>query len=74
MWEIEGKVIKPNQIITVRNPELYLYKKSNWFIESVQLDGDETQTVATITCVLPETYNGGTPSYIFEIDEEKEHG
>ena len=74
IWELDGKVIKPNQIITVRNPELYLYKKSNWFIESVQLDGDETQTIATLRCVLPETYNGGTPSYIFEIDEEKEHG
>ena len=74
MWELEGKVIKPNQIITVRNPEIYLYKKSNWFIESVQLEGDEEQTVATLTCVLPETYNGGTPSYIFEIVEEKEHG
>jgi hypothetical protein len=74
MWEIEGEVIKPNQIITVRNPELYLYKKSNWFIESVKLDGDEKQTIATLTCVLPETYNGGTPSYIFEINEEKEHG
>ena len=74
MWELNGAVIKPNQIITVRNPELYLYKKSNWFIESVQLDGDAEQTVATLTCVLPETYNGGTPSYIFEIVEEKEHG
>ena len=74
MWELEGKVIKPNQIITVRNPELYLYKTSNWFIESVQLDGDAESTTATLTCVLPETYNGGTPSYIFEIVEEKEHG
>jgi prophage tail gpP-like protein len=74
MWELDGKVIKPNQIITVKNPELYLYKKSNWYIESVRLDGDETQTVATLTCVLPETYNGGTPSYVFEINEEKEHG
>ena len=74
IWELDGKVIKPNQIITVRNPELYLYKKSNWFIESVRLDGDETSTIATLTCVLPEVYNGGTPSYVFEIVEEKEHG
>lgn len=73
MWELDGKVIKPNNIITVRNPEIYLYKKSNWFIESVKLEGDETQTTATLTCVLPETYNGETPAYIFEVDEEKEH-
>lgn len=74
IWELDGKVIKPNNIITVRNPEIYLYKKSNWFIESVLLEGDNEQTIATLTCVLPETYNGGTPSYIFEINEEKEHG
>lgn len=73
MWEIDGKVIKPNNIITVRNPELYLFEKSNWFIESVQLDGDETQTTATLTCVLPEVYNGSQPPYIFEVNEEKLH-
>jgi len=73
-WELDGKVIKPNNIITVRNPDLYLYKKTNWFIESVKFDGDAESTIATLTCVLPETYNGQTPSYIFEINEEKEHG
>lgn len=73
-WEIEGKVIKPNNIITVRNPELYLYKKSNWFIESVDLKGDEKETTATLTCVLPEVYNNNMPSFIFEVIEEKEHG
>jgi len=73
MWEIDGKVIKPNNIITVRNPELYLFETSNWFIESVQLDGDETETVATLTCVLPEVYNGNIPPYIFEVNEEKLH-
>tara|TARA_R110002012_G_scaffold4881_1_gene22306 strand:+ start:3169 stop:4227 length:1059 start_codon:yes stop_codon:yes gene_type:complete len=74
MWELDGKVIKPNQVISVRNPEIYLYKKSNWFIESVLLEGDEKQTTATLTCVVPEVYTGGTPDYVFEINEEKEHG
>lgn len=74
MWEIDGKVIKPNNIISVVAPELYLYKKSNWFIQSVKLDGDESSTTATLTCVLPAVYDNSTPPYIFEIIEEKEHG
>lgn len=65
-WEIDGKIIKPNNIISVQNPEIYLYEKSNWFIESVNLTGDNVKTTATLTCVLPEVYNGETPKYLFE--------
>lgn len=65
-WEIDGKIIKPNTLITVTNPEVYLYKKSTWFIESVDLAGDSRQTVATLNCVLPEVYNGQTPEYLFK--------
>jgi prophage tail gpP-like protein len=65
-WEIDGKVIKPNQIISVLNPSAYLFRKSDWFIEEVQLDGDEQKTVATLTCCLPEVYNGKTPKYLYQ--------
>jgi prophage tail gpP-like protein len=65
-WEIDGKLIKPNSIIAVKNPEIYLFQKSNWFIESVRFIGDEKQRTATLTCVLPSVYDGSTPSYIFE--------
>lgn len=69
IWEIEGKVIKPNNIITVINPKVYLYKKTKWFIQSVKLVNDESKTTAILTCVLPEVYNGETPEYIFEFDD-----
>ncbi len=67
-WEIDGKVIKPNSIITVRNPELYLYNTNKWFVESVALTGNESETTAVLTCVRPEVYNKDTPEYIF-IDD-----
>jgi prophage tail gpP-like protein len=64
-WQIDGKVIKPNNLITVLNPKVYLYKRTTWFIEQVDLQGDNTSTTATLTCVLPEVYSGETPKYIF---------
>ena len=64
-WEIDGKIIKPNQIISVHNHEIFVWQKTNWFIESVKLDGDKDKTVATLECVLPECFNGGEPQNIF---------
>jgi prophage tail gpP-like protein len=65
-WELEdGKIIKPNNIITVVNPEIYLFKKSKWFIESISFVGDEKKTTATLTCVLPEVYDNRIPQYMF---------
>lgn len=74
MWEIDGAILKPNTVVAVTNPELYIYKKVNWFVESIQFDGDETETVATLTCVLPEVYNNEYPDYFFKVNEEKTHG
>lgn len=64
-WEVDGKIIKPNNLISVINPELFIFKKTNFFIESINFIGDNTKTTATITCVLPEVYNGKTPKNIF---------
>jgi prophage tail gpP-like protein len=64
-WEANGKLIRPNNLITVVNPELFLFKKTNWFIESVDFTGDQQKTTAVITCVLPEVYNGQVPKNIF---------
>lgn len=64
-WEINGKIIKPNNIVSVQSDELYLYKKSNWFIESISFTGNESSTTAVLTCVLPEVYNNSTPKNIF---------
>jgi prophage tail gpP-like protein len=65
-WEIDGKVIKPNNMITVVNPRVYLYKKTRWFIEQVDLKGDQNGTTATLTCALPEVYNDQVPQYLFK--------
>ncbi len=65
-WEVDGKILKPNNTITVINPEVYLYAKSTWFIEQIDFRGDEKETTAVLTCVLPEVYNGETPKYLFE--------
>lgn len=64
-WEVDGKIIKPNNLISVINPDLFIFKKTNWFIESINFVGDNTKTTATLTCVLPEVYNGQTPVNIF---------
>jgi prophage tail gpP-like protein len=64
-WEVDGKIIKPNSLITVTNPDLFLYKKTTWFIESVVFKGDSKSTTAVLNCVLPEVYNNKTPKNIF---------
>ena len=56
-WIVDGKIIKPNNLITVYAPELYLYYKKDWFIESINFEGNNEKTIATINCVLPEVYN-----------------
>lgn len=65
-WLIDNKVITPGQLITAKNPQIYLYKTAELFMESVRLQGDKTKTVATIGCVLPEVYSGDTPEYLFK--------
>jgi len=65
-WELNGTIIKPNNTITVINPEIYLFKKTTWFIEQVDYVGDAKKTVATLHCVLPEVYNNEVPPYIFK--------
>lgn len=65
-WHLNGKLIRPGSIISVLNPNVYLYKKSNWLVEEVNLKGDATQTIATLKCVIPEVYTGGTPKYLFQ--------
>jgi prophage tail gpP-like protein len=65
-WEVDGKIIKPNSIITIKNPEIYLYNKCSWFVEGVEYQGDNTKMTATLTCVLPEVYNMETPEYLFK--------
>jgi len=61
-----GKIIRPNNVISVINSEIYLYKTSRWFIEEVELYGDEKEQIAKLTCVLPSVYDYTQPTYYFE--------
>ena len=65
-WEVDGKILKPNNTITIINPEIYLFKKTTFFIESINFVGDNTKTTATLNCVLPEVYTKKYPVYIFK--------
>lgn len=64
-WDIDGKLIKPNNIITIKSPENYIYEKTRFFIESVSLNIDSEKETATLNCVLPEVYNRQVPKNIF---------
>lgn len=63
-WLIDKKIVRPGSIITCYNPEIYLFKKTRLFIDSVELSGDQTSATAVLNCYLPEVYNGETPVYI----------
>ena len=66
-WEYnENGIILPNNIITVLNPKVYCYKKTKWFVEQVDFQGDQEKLTTTMTCVLPEVYNGQTPTYLWK--------
>ncbi len=64
-WQIDGKIVRPGKEITVLNPEVYMYKKTRWFIESVELHKDPRSETAILKCVPPEVYTGEDPKYMF---------
>lgn len=65
-WDVNGKLIEPNNLITIKDPYLYLYDKTTWFIESVDFTGNETEKTCVLNCVLPEVYTNEVPTSFFE--------
>lgn len=65
-WKIGDSIIKPNNLVSIYAPELYIYKKCNWFIRSIDYVGNEKETIATLNCVIPEVVNGEMARSIFE--------
>ena len=61
----DGKIIKPNSIITIFDPELYIYTKATLFVRSIDFSGNNEQTIATLNCVVPEAFNRKIPTSIF---------
>lgn len=65
-WIIKGKIIRPNNTVTIYAPKLFMFKKVTWFIESVSLVGNQESTTATLQCVLPEVYTNQVPVSIYK--------
>lgn len=66
-WIVNNKIWRPGQLITVLNPNIYLFKKTPWVIESVELKGDQKENIAILKCVPPEVFNGVyPPAYAFQ--------
>lgn len=67
-WNDDGKVtMRPNNIITVHNHDLHLYRFTSFFVESITFTDDGKKKKAFLTCVIPEVYNSQTPVNIFNI-------
>lgn len=64
-WELGGKIIRPGSIVTAKIPQLYLYKKAKWFVESVEFKGDSESLTSSMRCVLPCCYDNSLPINIF---------
>lgn len=56
-WELKEKIVKPNTIISVEEPAVFLFKNANFFIEEVTLNKDSNGESASLKCVMPEVYN-----------------
>ena len=61
-WELNSKLVPVASIISVQNPELYLFNKANFFIRQIDYSGDSAESTALYTCTVPEAYNGVVPT------------
>ena len=62
----------PDNYINLLNPELYLFRKTKLFIQSVTYNSDASHSTATLVCVVPECYNGESPINIFTYEGNNE--
>ena len=66
-WLRNGQLetMRPNNIVSVIAPDIYIFNRTNFFVESVQLNLDNDKESAVLTCVLPQAYNNQEPINIF---------
>lgn len=64
-WYLDNEILTPNKLIAIQSDFLFLFKKTNLFIEAVAFSGTPKAQVSNLTCVIPEVYNGNTPTNIF---------
>lgn len=66
-WEDKnGNVVKPNNTISMLNPDIYIFKKTDFFIEEVELSGNQKSFTAKLHCVPKAVYDGSDPVYIWQ--------
>ncbi len=63
--KINGKFLRPNNTIDVKDRSIFLYKKVRWFIESVDFNVDPKGEKGEATCVPVYVYNNETPVNFF---------
>jgi prophage tail gpP-like protein len=68
-WEwYNGRIIsmlRPNEYVTVIAKSCFLSRPSNWFVRAVALSETPEGRTATLSCVIPETFNGEEPKSMF---------
>lgn len=55
--DIDGKLISPNNMITLRDPSQFLYNVADFFIQDVEIRVNEKEEACTMNCVLPFGYD-----------------
>lgn len=64
-WKLNGRIIRPGDIVTVTNPEIFCYEKTEWFVHQVDLKADLASETAVLHCAPPDAYNNSAPKNIF---------
>jgi prophage tail gpP-like protein len=65
-WDLNGKIVRPGQVISTADPAIYNYRKIDWFIEGVTLiESANSLKKATLRCCPQEAFTGTVPNYPF---------
>lgn len=65
-WVIGDDIIKPGDILTVLDPNLYIYKETNFVINSVTYKGANSDITCSFTAQLADCYNSGKVKSMYE--------
>jgi prophage tail gpP-like protein len=60
-FRYNGNKLRPNTLIDITAPECNINKRTQFFVQQVQLIESESEQTAVLTCVVPEVHNGQIP-------------
>lgn len=63
---LNGQLVKPGVLVSVQNPDLFLFNPTLLFVESVAYKTSGIEDTATLTCYVPEVYSTDEPKNIFD--------